>query len=250
MLKVSIITVVLNSEKTISDTIISIINQTYPEIEYIVVDGCSTDATLEILKMYENNIDLLISENDEGLYDAMNKGIKLATGDIIALLNSDDIYYDNNVIEKVVETFRNNQGLDIVYGDLIYVKESEINKIVRKWTSIPYSELFFNTGNVPPHPTLFIRKKVYDQISLFNLDFKLAADYEFMFRLFKKNSFSSIYLPEIFVRMRLGGVTSNSWKNRIKQNIEILRAWKLNGLRPPLYFLPLRIINKVSQFFI
>ena len=249
MIKISIITVVFNNETYIQDCIDSIKSQDFNNIEYIIIDGGSTDGTIEIIKNNLDSINLFISEPDNGLYDAMNKGIKFATGDVIGILNSDDLYFDENILSNIADCFITNPNLDLIYGDLVYVKQNDVTKIVRYWKSEKYHRNYFEYGSVPAHPTLFIAKRIYDEIDLFNLDYKLASDYEFMLKLFKKKSYNLLYLNKIFVKMRLGGVTSKNFKNRIIQNKEISRAWKDNNLVLPFYFFPLRLFKKLLQYF-
>lgn len=248
MLKVSIITVCYNSSKTIRDTINSMVNQTYTNIEYIIVDGSSTDGTIDIVKTFGSGIAKFISEPDNGIYDAMNKGIKLATGDIIGILNSDDIYADAYVISDVIKQFNENPTLDVLYGNLIYVKKNDTNKKVRYWKSKPYFKNFFEYGNVPPHPTLYVRKHVYKKVGMFDIRYKLTADYEFMLRLFKKYDFEAKYINRVMVKMRLGGATNKNFKNIVDGNKEILNSWKNNGLYAPLTLMPRRIIKRLIQF--
>lgn len=247
-MKISLITVCFNSADSIETAIRSVQHQTYPNIEYIVVDGKSSDGTIALLQKYSDRIDKLVSEPDKGIYDAMNKGIALATGDVIGFLNSDDMFFDNMVLADVAKKFDENQALDILYGDLTYVSRNDTDKVVRIWKSMSYFSSFFENGNVPPHPTLYLRKKVYEQNDGFNLSFKLAADYEFMLRLFKKNNFVSEHIERQMVKMRLGGATSKNWQNRVKQNIEIFKAWRLNGFPAPLQLMPLRIVKRLSQY--
>lgn len=248
-MKISIITVVYNNEKTIKEAIESVLSQTYSDIEYIIIDGNSIDKTVQIINEYKNKIDFFISEKDAGIYDAMNKGIKAATGDIIGILNSDDLYNDHTVIESVMNQFNLNSSLDIVYGNLVYVKAENVDKVVRKWNSNPYYKKYFENGNVPPHPSLFVKRKVYEKAGLFNINYKLAADYEFMLRIFKKYCFNSMYINKVIVKMRLGGATNQSFSNIKKQNIEILNAWKNNNLKIPLLLMPLRALKRLKQFF-
>jgi glycosyltransferase involved in cell wall biosynthesis len=250
-MKISIITVSFNSSSTIRDTIESILSQTYSNIEYIVVDGGSRDKTIDVLKDQEpkfNGRMHWVSEKDSGIYDAMNKGIMATTGDVIGILNSDDLYNDTKVIEAVMNEFKQNPSFDIVYGDLVYVKNNNINEVVRNWKSSSYYNSFFENGNVPPHPSLFVKKKVYEKAGHLNLDFKLASDYEFMLRIFKKHQFTSNYINKVIVRMRLGGVTNKSFSNIIKQNIEILKAWNHNGLKVPFFLILLRFWKRLIQF--
>jgi glycosyltransferase len=247
-MKISVITVVYNNDKTIREAIDSVLSQNYHEIEYIIIDGASKDNTIMIIKEYQSQITKFVSETDSGLYDAMNKGVRLATGDVIGILNSDDLYQDNNVISDVMYEFRNDEKLDLVYGDLVYVKQDDTNKIVRNWRSIKYYQNFFEDGNVPPHPSLFVKTKVYQETGLFNLDFRLAADYEFMLRIFKKHSFNSKYINRVIIRMRLGGATNQSFKNIWNQNVEVLKAWNYNDFRLPFLLMPFRLFKRLNQF--
>jgi glycosyltransferase involved in cell wall biosynthesis len=247
-MKISIITVVYNNEKTIENAITSVLSQQYKDIEYIVIDGNSTDNTKNIIEQYASNIGKFISEPDGGIYDAMNKGIELATGDVIGVLNSDDLYYNDMVIANVAKRFIEKPDLLMVYGDLVYVNAENTDKIVRKWVSKPYSKRFFEYGNVPPHPTLFVRKKVYTQYGLFKIKYKLAADYDFMLRVFKASGFLSDYIPGVMVKMRLGGATNKSFKNILNGNKEILDSWKENSFNAPFFLMPLRFCKRLIQF--
>lgn len=247
-MKISIITVVYNNEATIQQAIESVLNQSYPNVEYVIIDGNSRDNTVSIIEAYKNRLGYFISEPDKGLYDAMNKGIQAATGDVIGILNSDDLYQDNTVLSDIVHQFSSDPELDIVYGNLVYVKKDAVNQVVRNWKSKDYYAKFFDDGNVPPHPSLFLKREVYQKVGFFDLEFKLAADYEFMFRVFKKYHFKSKYINRLIVKMRLGGETNKSIQNIINQNKEILRVWKQNGLNPPLRLMPLRIGIRLIQF--
>ena len=247
-MKISIITVVYNNEKTIKDAMQSVLSQTYKNIEYIVIDGNSKDNTVNLINEYKEKLGYFISEKDNGLYDAMNKGIKACTGDVVGILNSDDLYQDSDVINDVMQQFNNDPELDILYGDLVYVKSDDTNKVVRNWKSKTYYNLFFENANVPPHPALFVRSKVYKEAGLFDLQYRLAADYELMLRMFKKHNFKSKYLNRLIIKMRLGGATNQSFSNIVNQNKEVLKAWKNNGLQAPFYLMPLRILKRLSQF--
>ena len=249
-MKISIITVCFNSETTIFDTIQSVINQSYGDIEYIIIDGASRDNTLNIIDKFRGNIARLVSEPDKGIYDAMNKGIRLATGEIVGVLNSDDLYFDKYVLQKVISVYESNTDVEIVYGDLIYVSIIDINKVVRNWRSKPYYDTFFEDANVPPHPSFFVKKSLYDRIGSYNTELKLASDYEFMLRAMKINTAKSVYIPSVLVRMRLGGTTNKNVENIIKGNKEINTAWVMNGLILPLFYWPKKLLNKLFQFWI
>lgn len=247
---ISIITVTYNARLTIEDTIKSVISQTvFDKVNYILIDGGSTDGTLEIVNRYAQHFAVIVSEKDNGIYDAMNKGVALATGDVVGILNADDIYAGNTVLELVLNMFVEEPSLDIIYGDLVYVKKEDITSIRRNWLSGAYYPLFFERGNVPAHPTLFLKKKVYDEAGIFDTEYKLAADYEFMLRVFKKHSFTIAYLNRCMIKMRLGGATNKSFLNIYKGNLEIFKAWKKNDLKVPITLFPLRIIKRLSQFF-
>jgi glycosyltransferase involved in cell wall biosynthesis len=247
-MKISIITVVYNNEKTIVEAMQSVLLQTYKDIEYVVIDGKSKDNTVGLINESKDKLGYFISEKDNGLYDAMNKGILAATGDVIGILNSDDLYQDLDVIATVMDQFNTDNQLDILYGDLVYVKSDDTNKVVRNWKSKAYYKRFFENANVPPHPSLFVRSKVYKEAGLFDLEYKLAADYEFMLRVFKKHNFKSKYINRLIIKMRLGGATNQSFTNIVSQNKEILKAWKNNGLQAPFYLMPLRIFKRLAQF--
>jgi glycosyltransferase len=245
--KVTVITVCYNSSKTIEDTIKSVINQSYSNIEYIIIDGLSTDNTLEIVNKYREKISIIISEKDNGLYDAINKGINLATGEIIANLNSDDFYIDNNVITDVVETFEK-EKTNTLYADLYYVDALDTNKITRHWKSGNYKDGQFFKGWMPPHPTFFVKKSVYEKYGTFNLQLKSAADYEIMLRFIHRHKVKISYLPRVIVRMRVGGVSNASIINRLKANREDKKAWLINGLKPKPYTLLFKPLSKIGQF--
>ena len=248
-MNITIITVCFNSSKTIEETINSVIKQNYfKNVEYIIIDGGSSDDTLNIISKYKDKIYKIVSEKDNGIYDAMNKGIRLATSDIIGILNSDDIFENEFVLSEVANCFIKDPKLDILYGDLVYVKNNDLSNIVRYWKTSRYYNTFFEDGNVPPHPTLFVKSSVYKIKGLFDLKYKLASDYEFMLRIFKSNLFNSKYLNTLFIRMRLGGATNNNFKNIIIGNFEIYKAWNNNNINIPIRFFPLKLYNKFKQF--
>lgn len=253
-MKISIITVSYNSSKTIKDTFDSILSQAYNNIEYIVVDGDSKDSTINIIKEYKQkfvgrNIEFKwISEKDKGLYDAMNKGIKMATGDIVGIINSDDVYNQNNILEKVVNEFQETNALS-VYGDLVYVEENNLDKITRYWKSGKYNNKCFLFGWMPPHPSFFVKREVYENYGKFRLDMGTAADYEIMLRFIHKNKISVSYISEVIVRMRLGGASNANLFVRLKANLKDKKAWDVNEIKPYFFTLFFKPIRKIRQFF-
>jgi len=246
-LKVSIITIVYNNRETIADAVESVLAQTYPDIEYIVVDGLSTDGTLDILQLYKGRISKLVSEKDNGLYDAINKGIKLATGDVIGFLHSDDIFYAPDSIAQVAETFQKYRT-DSIYADLLYVQKADITKVVRNWVSGNYKLENFLLGWMPPHPTFYVKREIYERLGLYNTSFKSAADYELMLRYLYKHRISTTYLPEVLVRMRVGGKSNVTLQNRIRANQEDYQAWLINDLKPYFFTRYLKPLRKLFQF--
>ena len=248
MLKVSIITVCYNSAETIEDTIQSVVNQDYENIEYIIIDGKSNDDTLKIIEKYKNQITKLLSEKDDGIYFAINKGISLATGDVIAILHADDMYVSRQIISKVVNEFDNSKS-DTVYGDLEYVQKNNISKVLRNWKSGEYKKDFFLKGWMPPHPAFFVRKNCYNKYGIYNTILKSAADYELMLRLLYKNNSSASYIPEVLVKMRVGGKSNVSLVNRFKANREDKKAWLINNLKPGIFTFILKPLSKIKQFF-
>jgi len=248
MIKISIITVCYNNASTIETTLRSVVLQDYKNIEYILVDGASTDNTLHIIDQYKEHIANVISEKDNGIYFAINKGIALATGDIIAILHADDFYADNTVISKVVKVFETAQS-ETVYGDLQYVDRYETTKIIRNWKAGAYLRDQFLKGWMPPHPSFFVRRDCYTRFGRFNTTLKSSADYELMLRLLYKHNCTTSYIPEILVKMRAGGQSNSSLKNRIHANREDKKAWELNGLNPHFLTFIRKPLSKLKQFF-
>jgi len=248
-MKISIITITYNSAATVEDTIRSVVDQDYPFIEYLIIDGKSKDRTLEIAEKYKDRIHRIISEKDKGLYDALNKGIQMATGDVIGFLHSDDIYADNKVISKVAEAFSSHPEADGFYADLVFVRRDDTRKVMRTWEAGPYQDGDFIKGWMPPHPTFFVRKHCYEKYGVFNTDLKLAADYELMLRFIHKHKIRLTYLPQVIVKMRMGGASNVSFFVRLKANMEDKLAWKINGLKPSAVTLLLKPLRKITQFF-
>ena len=245
-MKVSIITATYNSERTIKDTLSSVKQQTYKDVEHIIIDGASSDKTINLLDLYGHQGPTL-SEPDNGIYDAMNKGVSMATGDIVGILNSDDFYSDSEVIEKVVKAFQESD-CDAVYGDLVFVDGKQTKKIVRKWVAGEYDKNHFYNGWMPPHPTVFIRKEVYEKYGLFNLKFKSSSDYELLLRLMFLKNIKVQYIPQVLVHMRTGGQSNKSLSNRLAAHREDYLAWLSNGLSPKWYTLAMKPLSKIKQF--
>jgi len=245
-MKVSIITVTYNSASTIRDTLESVAQQTYSNIEHIIIDGLSKDNTLEIVNEYPH-VAKIISESDKGIYDAMNKGIQYCTGEVIAILNSDDFYASSAVIEDVVDEMKK-YGVETLYGDLEYVNRNDLTKLVRKWRSNHYKKKNWLNGWMPPHPTFFVKKGVYERYGKFDLSLKSAADYELMLRFLYRHNVSTTYLPYVLVKMRTGGQSNVSIANRYRANLEDRKAWKKNDLKPRFYTIFWKPIRKVIQY--
>ncbi len=245
-MKISIITIAYNSGHSIADAIQSVLAQTYPNIEYVIVDGKSKDNTVEVVKSFGDRISKFVSEPDKGIYDALNKGIKMATGDIIGFMHSDDLFASDDIIEKVAALFVKHD-VDSIYGDLQYVYKNDTNKVLRYWRSGDFSIHKLKMGWMPPHPTFYVKKKVYDQYGLFNTNFRIAADYDTMLRFLGKYRISTMYLPEVMVKMRVGGASNRSLKNIIRKSKEDMQAIRDNQFGT-VFTLAFKNIRKVTQF--
>jgi len=243
----SIITVVRNGADTIDKCIQSLHDQNYP-VEHIIIDGCSTDETMNIVRANASATAKIISEPDRGIYHAMNKGLALATGDLIGTLNADDFYADNRVLGAVANVFRDPE-IQSCYGDLICVDRERLSKVVRYWKAGRFHRRRFYWGWMPPHPTFFARRSVYEQFGDFRLDLGSAADYELVLRFLLKHNVSARYIPEPLVIMRTGGVSNATWANRIRANRQCREAWKVNEMKPMPWTLVAMPISKIGQFF-
>lgn len=246
-MRVSIITVVKDNERFIEDSIKSVLSQSYQSIEYIIIDGSSTDGTVEKIKKYSNKISKFLSEKDSGIYDAMNKGIELSTGDIIGFLNSDDVFANSEMISAIVQKFKN-ENIKGCYGDLVYM-DKDLKRVIRYWKSGKYKKDAFRKGWMVPHPTLFLLREVYLEFGKFRTDFRVSADYEFMLRLIEKNGVLLYYIPNVLVKMRIGGKSGLSIKKMLLKAKEDMVAWRINGLKPPFGLNFIKPFRKISQFF-
>lgn len=247
-MKISIITVTYNSAATILDTLRSVEQQTYPHIEHIVIDGASKDGTVQLIRQEGRRVHCFISEPDKGIYDAMNKGLQLATGEYVGFLNSDDFYNSPTVIERIAQAAR--QKPDTIYGDLWYVSQDNTNYVYRYWKSGTFRRWKILFGWMAPHPTFFVKRSLLEQHGGFDASFGLSADYEMMIRLLYKHQLSAYYIPDILVRMRLGGAGNVALKARLKGNREDRRAWRENGYHSILFYITtwLKPIRKIRQF--
>lgn len=243
-MKISIITPSYNSGNTIKSCLESIQRQTYKNLEHILIDGGSKDNTIGIAHTYPH-LAKIVSEPDQGIYDAMNKGIKLSNGDIIGILNSDDVYTSKEVIQSVISRFKNDK-VEAAYGNLNYINIK--NKIIRKWRSGEYNRDLFLQGWMPPHPTFFIRREFYDKYGLYNTDFSISADYELMLRMLYRYKLNCEYIPEVLVSMRTGGHSNSSWRKRWVANKEDRKAWVINGLKPKTLTLWKKPLYKLIQY--
>jgi glycosyltransferase involved in cell wall biosynthesis len=242
----SVITVCYNSEKYIENTIESVINQTYKNIEYIIIDGGSNDKTLDIIEKYKDKITKIVSESDKGIYDAMNKGLKLASGDIIGFLNSDDFYYDKSVVEQIVKNFDINT--DLVFSDIVIVDSRYRDKITRVYNGDVFKPSRFRFGIMPPHPSCYIRKKCFEMYGNFKTDFMISGDFDLLVRFIWKNKINIKYVPKTWIKMREGGV-GDRISNKLKVAKELMRGCIENGINTNYFLINLRYFIKLNQLF-
>jgi len=250
-MKISIITTTFNSASFIDDCLASVKKQTFKEIQHIIIDGSSSDETLKILNSRRDQISDLVSEPDRGIYDAMNKGIKLAKGDIIGILNSDDFYPREDILENVIREFKRNPFLDACYADLVYVDRKNLSKNIRYWKSSKFIPGSFSKAWCPPHPTFFVRRSVYENFGSFDTNYQISADFELMFRFLEINKIVVHYVPEVWVKMRTGGKSNKSLKNIFFQNQEIIRVFNNYRLKINLInFFFYKVLLRIKQFLI
>jgi glycosyltransferase involved in cell wall biosynthesis len=247
--KISIITVTWNVESTLADTIESVKKQNYGDIEYIIIDGGSTDGTLNLAKTYSDTIHLIISEPDTGIYDAINKGIRAATGDVIGFLHADDLLSDDTIVENIAFEFDHDENLESVIGDIVFVKQFDPTKVVRNYSSQKWEPSKFAWGFMPPHPSFFCRKAVYSKYGLYKTDYKIAADYELLIRYLLVKKVSYKYLPLVTTRMRLGGVSTRGIKSLVLLNKETKRALRENNIYTNYFMIYSKYVFKIFEFF-
>lgn len=244
--KISVITAVFNNRDTVAVAIDSVLSQDCENVELIVIDGGSTDGTLDVLKTFADQIGVLVSEPDQGIYDALNKGIQHATGDVVGFLHSDDLFNDNQALIKIATAFEEPR-IDATYGDLVYVRKNDLSKVVRYWRAGAFSPIQLRRGWMPPHPTFYVRRSVYTRLGGFDLSYRIAADYDCMLR-FLKHGVHLRYVPEVLVRMRMGGTSNRSPMNLIRKSAEDLRALRSNSVGG-FGTLLLKNVRKLPQFF-
>jgi glycosyltransferase involved in cell wall biosynthesis len=249
-MKISVVTVCYNGASTIEQTLTSVAGQTWPNFEHIVIDGGSVDGTLLIVDSYRSRLAHVVSEKDNGIYDAMNKGIALATGDIVGFINADDFYASPDALAKVAAVF-SDPTVEACYGDLCYVKQENTSALVRYWKSSEFHSGAFESGWCPPHPTFFVRREVYQRLGGFDLSYKIAADMELMLRFLEVHKIRAKYIPAVLVKMRLGGTTNKSLRNIVRQNQEILRALQLHGLKSSVWrLIGSKLFSRGIQFLV
>ena len=248
-MKISVVTVAFNSARTIADTIRSVAEQTYTNVEHIVVDGGSTDGTLDIVEAIPNRVAHILCESDRGIYDAMNKGLSLATGDVVGFLNSDDFYSDQNCLSDIARVFEQ-PSVDACYGDVRFVAANDCGRVVREWRSGTYRVDRLLKGWMPPHPTFYARRSIYLRSGNFDLKYKLQSDYEMAVRLLKNGGLRLVYIPRMLVTMRMGGASNASIGNVVRGNIEAYRAARSHGLPVGPAFIVRKLLSRVPQFFV
>lgn len=246
-MKISIITVCYNSSDTIRDTIESVLSQSYKDIEYIVVDGGSKDSTVEIISEFGSGISKFISEPDQGIYDAMNKGVMVASGDFVGILNSDDVFADSEVVKNLVCYLKDNPGIDASYADLVFVLRNDTNVITRKYSSLSFSPWKIRFGFMIPHPTFYARRHLFNTLGAYKLGYRVSADFELMARFFSRGVKMSRH-PSVMVKMREGGISTTGFWWRVHQNFEIVRACKENGIYTNIFMIAMKIPFKLAGY--
>ncbi len=244
--KISIVTAVYNCRSTIEDTIRSVRSQSYDNVEHVVIDGASTDGTTEVLRAHADEIATLVSEPDRGIYDALNKGIERCTGDIVGILHADDFYANESVLAEVAEAFRD-IGVDAVFADVEFVDPSRPTRVVRHYSSKGFSRRSLARGMMPAHPTLFVRRSVYERLGRYSLDYKIASDFDMIVRMFGSGDVPFAYLPRVLVRMRTGGLSTRSWRSNLLLNREILAICRAHGIRTNVFKVYSKYLSKAFE---
>ena len=245
-MKITIITATYNSEAHIADCVRSLNSQTYDNIEHIIIDGASKDSTVKIIEGTPNRVIKIVSEPDKGIYDAMNKGIRMATGDVIGILNSDDFFTSDDVIETVVDAF-SNSDIDALYGDVHFVDPDDLNKCVRYYSSAIFKPSLFRFGFMPAHPSFYMKRECYEKHGLYALDYKISSDFDLLVRYILKEKINCKYLKKDFVTMRTGGVSTENFNSRVTLNREIVKACKKYGIKTNMFLLSLKYLYKIFE---
>ncbi|MFY7865811.1 glycosyltransferase family 2 protein [Roseateles sp.] len=244
--RVTTITVAYNASATIGDTLRSVANQTYTNVEHIVIDGASTDDTVEVIRREGIHVSRLVSEHDQGIYDALNKGIKMATGDVIGFLHADDLFADERVLTDIARQFED-PSVEAVYGDLVYVSAADVSRVIRYWRAGEFSRKGLASGWMPPHPTLYVRRSVYERLGIFDTRYRISADYDSVVRFFGPGGVRPVYLPRLLIRMRVGGISNRSIKTiwrKSCEDLDIMRRHRIGGLSSLLS----KNVRKLNQF--
>lgn len=247
---ISIITATFNSAKTLKDTIQSVLRQTNKDFEYLIIDGGSTDETIDIVKSYESEFSgrlKWVSEKDQGIYDAMNKGIKMASGDVVGILNSDDYFTSDDILQTVDNAFKSHE-IDAIYGDIHFIRDGNPQKCVRYYSSRMFRPFWLRFGFMPAHPSFYCKREVFEKAGLYSLDYKIGADYEMMVRLFKRHKIKSLYVNKDFVTMRTGGASNNNVRSRLTLIEENVKACRVNGIYTNRFFIMLKFLYKIFEF--
>ena len=247
---ISIITATFNSAKTLKDTIQSVLRQTNKDFEYLIIDGGSTDETIDIVKSYESEFSgrlKWVSEKDHGIYDAMNKGIKMASGDVVGILNSDDYFTSDDILQTVDNAFKSHE-IDAIYGDIHFIRDGNLQKCVRYYSSRMFRPFWLRFGFMPAHPSFYCKREIFDKAGLYSLDYKIGADYEMMVRLFKRHKIKSLYVNKDFVTMRTGGASNTNVRSRLTLIEEDVKACRENGIYTNRFFIMLKFLYKIFEF--
>lgn len=247
---ISIITATFNSAKTLKDTIQSVLRQTNKDFEYLIIDGGSTDETIDIVKSYESEFSgrlKWVSEKDQGIYDAMNKGIKMASGDVVGILNSDDYFTSDDILQTVDNAFKSHE-IDAIYGDIHFIRDGNPQKCIRYYSSRMFRPFWLRFGFMPAHPSFYCKREVFEKAGLYSLDYKIGADYEMMVRLFKRHKIKSLYVNKDFVTMRTGGASNNNVRSRLTLIEEDVKACRVNGIYTNRFFIMLKFLYKIFEF--